>query len=510
MPQQRAVIWCAVSTAAQAMEDKTSLDAQESDGRAAAAREGLEVIEVLKVPGHSRRYLSLEKCAADMLAAGIIAFSRLIELWESRGFEALIVRDGDRFARTQSLHLRVVEETIQAGARILSLADGWIDANNYRLWGALNSYKAASEIDQMQKRRAASLRARLASGLPWALPTFPYIVERDPRNGRAVRLVVDESKRGLLNDIAAVVLEGVAWDRIHARLRDMGHGFTSRTESIYRLMYSPMLWGHMGFPLNHRYGTWAYDESVPVPKGITLWRNTHPPAFEGELAERLREELDRRKKLRGRAKGDTPYIFSGLLLCVGCRKLMSGNTRKPSKKWKAKVPILYYRCVSQWSQRRRHNDQSIVCPAVKNTISTKTLMIEVGAILEAIIGGQMGALTPPDNAQAIRLLLLEIERTEESIRDLINRQAAARASVRDMYDAQINALGDALDKQRERLRQLQAARPERNEQALEKLRQLGVKGLWRMEPHRANQLLKVLMGKARFLIREGHVIGVSV
>lgn len=93
---------------------------------------------------------------------------------------------------------------------------------------------------------------------------------------------------------------------------------------------------------------------------------------------------------------------------------------------------------------------------------------------------------------------------------MITRQAAARASVRDMYDDQINALGDALDKQRERLRQLQAARPERNEQALEKLRQLGVKGLWRMEPHRANQLLKVLMGKARFLIREGHVIGVSV
>lgn len=505
----RAVIWCAVSTAAQAQEDKTSLDAQESDGRAAAEREGLEVIEVLRVPGHSRRYLSLEKCAEDMLAAGINAFTRLIELWESRGFDVLIVRDGDRFARTQSLHLRVVEETIQAGARILSLADGWVDQNNYRLWGALNSYKAASEIDQMQKRRMASLRGRVASGLPWATPLFPFVVERDPRNGRALRMIIDESQRGLLNDIAALILDGIAWDRLPAALRQLGHAANPNHVLIYNIMYSPMTWGHMAFPRHGQRGRWAYDESVGAPSGITVWRGTHPPVFEGELAERLKEELNRRKELRGRAKGDTPYIFSGLLLCESCRRTMTGNTRKPSPKWKAKHALLYYRCVSKWKTQRGRVDAT-PCSAQKNTISTKTLQVEVGSILAALVGGVIEVMPQTDSSTTIQQVRAEIERTEESIRDLIQRQAAARANLKAFYDEQINALGDALEKQRARLQSLLASNPERSEKALENLRQIGVQGLWLLEPHKANQLLKVLMGRARFLIREGHVVGVSV
>src|SRR5689334_9451085 len=130
MTGKRAVIWCAVSTKAQ-VDDKDSLPTQESEARAFCDREGLEVVAVLLVPGHSRRYTDIHELAAAMRKQGIDAFDRLLDLWATRGFDVLVCRDGNRFARTQSLFSRVVEDTINIGATIYSLADGKVDKENF-------------------------------------------------------------------------------------------------------------------------------------------------------------------------------------------------------------------------------------------------------------------------------------------------------------------------------------------------------------------------------------------
>src|SRR5260221_5596134 len=140
----RAVIWCAVSTKAQVnktnagdedKDDKESLPNQEEAGRELCRRNGWDVVEVLIVSGHSRRYIDIHKCARDMRKGGIVGFDRLLGLLGKQAFDVLIVRDGNRFARTQSLHAYVVESTIiDAEAKIYSFADGMVDEHNMRMF----------------------------------------------------------------------------------------------------------------------------------------------------------------------------------------------------------------------------------------------------------------------------------------------------------------------------------------------------------------------------------------
>src|SRR5947207_14393473 len=100
----RAVIWCAVSTKEQTASEKDGLPSQEARGRELSDHNGWALVAVLRVPGHSRRYIDIHECARDMAVQGIDAFNQLLDLWAHTAFDVLIVRDGDRFARTQSLH----------------------------------------------------------------------------------------------------------------------------------------------------------------------------------------------------------------------------------------------------------------------------------------------------------------------------------------------------------------------------------------------------------------------
>lgn len=162
----RALIWCAVSSRAQNEPDKISLPQQEADARALCASSDWQIVDVLRVPGHSRRYIDFHELAADAAKEGIDAFYRLLAHWEARDFDILIVRDGERFARTQALHAYVVERTITIGAGIYSLVDGWVDERNHRMWIAMAGYKAAGDIDRLVKARNDAITVRAQRGLP--------------------------------------------------------------------------------------------------------------------------------------------------------------------------------------------------------------------------------------------------------------------------------------------------------------------------------------------------------
>jgi len=61
MSTLRSVIWCAVSSQAQNEPDKVSLPQQEEDGRKLALSQNWRVVDVMRVPGHSRRYIDFHK-----------------------------------------------------------------------------------------------------------------------------------------------------------------------------------------------------------------------------------------------------------------------------------------------------------------------------------------------------------------------------------------------------------------------------------------------------------------
>src|SRR5262249_12352560 len=156
--------------------------------RALCEANGWREMAVLTVPGHSRRYIDIHELAEDARAKGIDAFDRILDLWKRCAFDVLICRDGDRFARTQALHAYFVEKTIEIGRRIYSLADGWVDEKNYRMFISMSGYHSASHIDGLVKARKKGMKKRMERGLNGGT-TIPmiYRIVRD-ESGKALRL----------------------------------------------------------------------------------------------------------------------------------------------------------------------------------------------------------------------------------------------------------------------------------------------------------------------------------
>jgi hypothetical protein len=214
MTGERAVIWCAVSSNPQAIEEKDSLPTQEAQGRALCEQNSWRIVDTLIVPGFSRDYIDIHECAYDMAQEGITAFDSLLELWKRRAFDVLIVRDGERFARTQSLHAYVTEKTISIGARIYSFFDGWIDKKNFRMFAAMGGYKAASDIDRLKEYHKIGMDRNARDGLPtsWKAIMSHNIIH--DAKGKRIGLEVDESKRRLWDDLGTLLLEHKSWSEI--------------------------------------------------------------------------------------------------------------------------------------------------------------------------------------------------------------------------------------------------------------------------------------------------------
>jgi hypothetical protein len=111
----RAVLWCAVSDEKQAREEKIGLAEQERLLREKAEGEGWLIVDILIVPGFSRRFYNYPEFMAAALKDGIEAPKRLMEHWNAGDFDVLACRYGSRFAREQSIFGEVVARTIDMG-----------------------------------------------------------------------------------------------------------------------------------------------------------------------------------------------------------------------------------------------------------------------------------------------------------------------------------------------------------------------------------------------------------
>lgn len=516
----RSVIWCAVSSRAQNEPDKVSLPQQEDDGRKLALSHDWRVVDVMRVPGHSRRYIDFHKLSADAAQQGIDAFHRLEKHWEARDFDVMIVLDGNRFARTQALHAYVVERTIHIGARIYSLMDGWIDKQNHRMWIAMNGYKSAGEIDRFVQARDRAMTARAERGLPITsrIPMSHQVV-RDPKSGKALCLEVNEDKRRLWNDLAELVLEGVAWDRMEVELYErFGHaneeGEPYYANCMYRLLMKPVFWGHTARHHNSanskngfRFGRWIWDESAPIPEGSTMFRNTHEPVWAGELGDRIRHELDRRAvHIKGSARTAYTHRLSGLAICAECGSFMATRVDGsylglycPASKGRPALP----KC----SHRRVVSERKIIARIdefVKQMLREKTTDIFNSS--------------QPETAHAQeRIVLLdeEIAEVEDKIRALIRKQITAGDDIQYIYDEELDKLNVQLKAMKEARTRLQgeslaAQTTTSNQQVtLEELAKLTLEKFWHQESRKINQMLHRIMGKRRLVIRNGEIIGVA-
>jgi DNA invertase Pin-like site-specific DNA recombinase len=514
MTPLRALIWCAVSTKAQTNEDRETIPIQRRDGLAWCDANHCEVIDILEVPGHSRRYIDIHDCARDMAAQGIDAFYKLIDYWNRRAFDVLVVRDGDRFARTQSLHAYVVERTIEVGARIYSLNDGWIDESNYRMFISMSGYKAASSIDSLVKMRSAGLQRRVERGLHMTHIPFTHSVVRNPENGRAVCLEVREELRRVFDDAATLLLEGVGWTVFsHEMYRRFGHAKDGRAyhqNVFYRMFYCPYTWGYAARGYKHKKGLWAFDETIPLPEGVTVNRSPDPPVpavYTGELAERLKAELRRRVLVtKGHASPRLSHKFTGLLICADCGRRMTVNNLSGSR--------TYWRCVVV--DHRNPGEKCTNRTMLHDSVAAQ----QIGEFLAAWIALKRSDIEAVLNASSdtsqesrrTELLQREIDELTEELDRLINAQKKeALAVVRERYALQIDETGQRLEILYANLKEAQQTGEPADviiarQVAYNYVSSLSQENFWSLPSREINQLLHALMGKHRFLVRKGKII----
>lgn len=512
----RAVIWIAVSTKPQANEDeKVSLPKQEADARAICAKNGWRVIEVLRVPGHSREYIDIHDCNRDMLTQGIDAFEKLLRHWDACDFDILVCRDSERFARTQTLHSYVVERTVSIGAKIFSLADGFVDEQNYRMFIAMAGYKAASDIDRLRKAQRAGLNARLHRGLPISsrVPASHTLV-RDANTGKAIDLIVDESKRRLWDDAAHLLVdEGIGWMELEGQLYErFGHvgkdGKPYKALRLYELMTNPMFWGHAASHFRNAKkkiyrGLWRLEPGHAIPAGVTIHYDVYPAVYEGEQSERVKAELRRRDEIvRGKASPTSTLAFSGLFVCAQCNYPLIAQT--------SELVEPKYHCVSRY----RKLDPPTDCEQSYVYLRESEIQTFFHQALERMLeAGTPEAFLPSERTKDNRIELLdeEIEVAEKRVRRLIQKQVAADEAVQDIYADEIQSASEQITILR-RARDaayadsLQTTRDQQDrQQVYAELAEIGLAKFWELPRRQINQYLHRLMGKRRLLVLDGHI-----
>lgn len=510
------VIWAAVSTAKQTTEDKHSLPLQVAEARAFFEREGIEVLDVLMVPGHSRRYKDFNELARKAAAKGVEAFVKLEQYWRAGAFDVLWVRGGDRFARTQSLHARITEEVIDSKAVIYSSEDGWIDKQNYRMWTAMSGFSAASNVDRLVeyarkvKDEKAALGLCINSRVWWSHKTI--------RNefGKIQAIVPDEDKRLILEDAARLVIEGVGWHVLESELRArFGHtnnGKPFARHFFYHLFHNPHFYGNSArrwrskyVPNGARWDMWIFDPNADAPEGTLIFYDTHEPALSPPLLDELKAEIRRRRSaIRGGSRPHRTKLFSGLMVCGHCLFAMTWLTNGSGRS--------YWRC----ALRAATKAYGKTC--VGQHLREDDLIAWWSKWLALMLEHNTPFINPDgtlpdrrvDNVAALEKRIADVT---GRARRLIEKQASADTAMSALYEEQIQSAADELKLLRARLQAEQRAASDTGRAdmvaALDDVRAYGsLDELWRAPSHEINVLLHRLCGPRRLSCMDGEVADV--
>jgi DNA invertase Pin-like site-specific DNA recombinase len=515
----RAIIWTAVSTRAQADEDEHySLKAQEDDARALCEREDWQIVDVLRVPGHSRDYKTLERLAADARAQGIDAFDKLTAHFEACDFDVFICRDANRFGRSPSLIHQIVEYIIDdCSARIYSFNDGWIDSSNADIFAMIKAYTTKKEMRWIRDMGVRGKDKLAERGLIPHIMPMTHIAVRDERTGRQARVEVNEAKRRLWDDIADLLLAGVGWNILPRELEARGHvddgtGKRYSYGKLYRLMYSPLTWGHTarrwGYEKTRKAGggVWAFDESEPLPANVLLFRHRIPAVWTGETAERLKAELRRRVEMVGSRRPQNTHRFSGLVLCAECRRAMVVHSTGRGR----------YGLYCNTHLRRSYLPRDCTNTRIVNFEYLQDFFnTRLSRALDASLPDMLAQYSPAEPGRyAEQLAAAEADRAAlvKQVERLIGEQAAAPDELQPIYRDQLKAHADRLNALTNEVHRLQAHAEEASTttaaqtRELSAIRDMTLDAFWKLPDREINQRLRAMMGSWRFLARGGEIV----
>lgn len=214
-------VWAAVSTLAQAAEDKISLESQEQQGREFAEAVGGEVVAVYTVPGHSRDLWRWSDAESQM-----VAYANLRRDVEASRIDVLWALDVDRLGRDPALAQQVISLVERSGAEVyLQSAPHQLGQKTtaHRYVSAIQSVRVGEDQALRKHRHHSGMKGRiLKRGLLAGLPPFYLDVERDPVSGEVVGYRFSDQV-GALDLMTRLFLEGHSYAEICRRLDASGY-----------------------------------------------------------------------------------------------------------------------------------------------------------------------------------------------------------------------------------------------------------------------------------------------
>lgn len=522
MPQKRALIWAAVSTRPQADEDKKfSIPKQIEDGEAMCKREGWQIVDVLKVPGHSRDYRTLDQLAADARKRDIDAFDKLIQHLDRADFDIFICRDANRFARKASLLHYIAEMIVEdCGAVIYSQNDDmFVDEDKLPMWATLQGYKVRAEVKTLVKQTRDGLLKRVERGLTTTRFPWSHNLIYDDKH-RAIGVEADESKRRLFDDLAYLITEehhpfnGIE----HELYERFGHvaddGLPYGDNKMYLFLYHPLTWGIASYGMERRdgerrYGAWVFDEDCPPPEGVEFVRDAIVPVYSGDQAERLKGELRRRGVMHGNWRPAQSNALSGLFVCDECHYTLAVKTNWRPKLQKREPVSLRCNMPNKMPNYQEQCTQKAFVPYqyfVDYLDALLRRLLETRDLSEILPSAEL-------NGQSVKQVEDELNTLYEDMDALIALQKKAHEAAQNRYQLQIDALAEQSQILARRIVELKAAARHYETElttalaALDDIEPLMDK-FWQLDPPVINQLLHRLMGTRRFVVRDRLIRGV--
>lgn len=520
----RAIILVSVSTPEQAQDKKQSLRTQERDLRAIAEQRGWDVIAVLKIPGFSRDYISWEECERDMLAANppITAMRELRVMTEQRAYDIFMVRDADRFGRTQSLIMQIAETIcIIRRLKIYSQIDNTlVEGEAARFWAAMTGLRSAGEMDKKRVYHDHGQDERAKQGFYENRTAWYHRTVYDPTTGKELRVEVKEEYRYIWDAVFEVLVnQRIGFPKVEFVLMEQGildpeTGKRFKPHTIHRLMYAqPSFWGHRARKIkptrgeqHPRQGAWTFDPSQPPPEGVRVWRDVLPPIYTGEQASALIAELHRRKGMIGGRKPGKVSPFSGLLVCDYCHWPMIYQELRIYKT---------YRCTS--SQRVWEGRQS--CQAQLKSVQRHDVQAFVHDLIKQCADGDriFEVFAPPksdNNAEQLALIAGQIQELELEARRMVDRIAIVPEEMLGMHRDKMRSLNTSLNSlqaKHDRIKR-ELVNPSRIDQqeALKNIMEIGLEHFWQLPDAAIHQHLTRLFGSYRMIVSDGEVIGVKL
>lgn len=493
-----------------------SIDEQAKQIQERIDREGWDLNEMITLPGVSRTDPDIIEIFTST-SPKYAPYRRLRTLINNQAFDILVSYDNGRVGRSMSMFVYIAENCIANNIKVCILTSGTIDEDNDDFSIPMGSMAARAGVKRLKKMWQASMDRYAANGLPASkAPCMSHKVIHDPKPPhKPMRLELDESKAQLWQHLYTLVVDDViTWSRVEVELYErygivnQNSGRRYATGTMYHIAYNPNFWGHTGRYYTRKTSgeSWVFDDDVPPPPGVVLYRHTIDPVFTGEQAEKLKAELRRRQTvIRGRNRPLSKYAFSGLLMCDICRRSLSVSTTRSRSSRKGAV----YVCADAGPALL-----SGVCGQGK--IGDTAIREFLSEYLSRLITSGDLAMLYPNREQADErpALLREIEKLREQMNDDMESQRLSRvASVKTQYRRLVDEAGERIDILESRLMDLNRRNDDIDATIvyanLKEIDAMGLPAFWQTSAAYQNQLLHGIFGRQRLIVRDGQVVGVD-